>query len=191
MQRTISRDTPSIGRRTLIGAGLAVSTLTGSAARAQDVADAPPQRGDHFVHLGGPHKGEVVKIENLVVGGAQIQAYPADRNGVVRNGSRLNIVLMARLNSDDLSEETRARAAEGVVAYSGVCTHQACPVNMWSEEQAAFVCSCHGSTYDPRNGAQVISGPAPHPLAALPLMSEGGVVYVAGAFTRKVGASQV
>ena len=47
----------------------------------------------------------------------------------------------------NLSEETRGRAAEGVVAYSAVCTHQACPVNMWSKERDAFVCSCHGSVY--------------------------------------------
>jgi Rieske Fe-S protein len=77
--------------------------------------------------------------------------------------------------------------AGGVVAYSGVCTHQACPVNMWADDRHTFVCSCHGSVYDPRNGAEVLDGPAPRHLAGLPLKSENGVVIVAGGFAGRVG----
>ena len=55
------------------------------------------------------------------------------------------------------------------------------------DERHAFVCSCDGSTYDPKNGAAVLFGPAPRPLAALPLKSENGLLTVAGAFTRHVG----
>ena len=55
----------------------------------------------------------------------------------------------------------------------------------------AFVCSCHASIFDPRNGAQVISGPAPRPLAALGLKLKDGVVTVASTFSGHVGASQI
>jgi Rieske Fe-S protein len=96
-------------------------------------------------------------------------------------------VLLARVGNDGLDEETRKRAADGVVAYSAICTHQACPVNQWSTEKLAMVCSCHGSTYDPKNGAKVIFGPAPLPLAALPLKSENGVLIVARGFVGRVG----
>jgi Rieske Fe-S protein len=65
-----------------------------------------------------------------------------------------------------------------VVAYSAICTHQACPVNQWSEEKKAMVYSCHAPTYDPKNGANVIFGPAPKSLAALPLKSESGLLIV-------------
>lgn len=116
-----------------------------------------------------------------------MQAYPADPNGVVRDGTRLNLVILLRVGSDGLSEETHERSADGVVAYSGVCTHQACPVNMWSDDLKAFVCSCHGSIYDPKNGAEVVAGPAPRRLAALPLKSENGLLTVAGGFTGRVG----
>ena len=40
-------------------------------------------------------------------------------------------------------------------------------MNMWSRDRKAFVCSCHGSIYDPKNDAEVLFGPAPRPLAGV------------------------
>ena len=174
------------GRRAVLKAALALAAI--SPARAQDdPASAPPQPGDRLVFLTGPKQGAPIRVDDLTLGGPQEQAYPADSNGLVRDGSRLNLVILARIGSDGLDDETRARSADGVVAYSGVCTHQACPVNMWSSDLSAFVCSCHGSTYDPKNGAEVMFGPAPHHLAGLPLKSENGLIIVAGGFTGRVG----
>ena len=111
-------------------------------------------------------------------------------DGTVRNETPLNLVILARFDPADLSEETQAQAAEGVVAYSAVCTHQACPVNMWSKERDAFVCSCHGSVYNPRNGAEVMAGPAPRPLPSLGLKIADGTVVVASGFSGRVGGTQ-
>ena len=119
-----------------------------------------------------------------------MQAYPMSQDGTVRNESRLNLVILARFDPADLTEETQARAAEGVVAYSGVCTHQGCPVNMWSKEHGAFVCSCHGSLFNPRNGAEVMAGPAPLPLAALSLKIADGDVAATSTFFGRVGFMQ-
>jgi Rieske Fe-S protein len=58
---------------------------------------------------------------------------------------------------------------------------------MWSNETHAFVCSCHGSVYDPRAGAEVLDGPAPRHLAALPLEIKDGMLTAAGGFTGRVG----
>ncbi|WP_048860435.1 QcrA and Rieske domain-containing protein [Acidisphaera rubrifaciens] len=154
-------------------------------------ASKPPQPGDHFVHLTGPKKGAVVKADDLPLGGPQIQAYPADpKTGLVRDGSRLNLVLLARFKPDVLAADTRPLAADGVVAYSGVCTHQGCPVNMWSSDQGVFYCSCHGSMYDPRDGAHVVGGPAPRPLPALGLKMNDGTPVVSESFNARVGATQ-
>ena len=122
-----------------------------------------------------------------MVGGPQMQVYPVSQDGTVRNESRLNLVILARFDPSELAEETRARAAEGVVAYSGICTHQGCPVNMWSKDNGAFVCSCHGSLFNPRNGADVLAGPAPLPLAALGLRVADGDVAVTSTFFGRVG----
>jgi len=193
MQDRDLRDGPGCLRRAVLGAGLLAAPWLIAAAQAQDAPSAPdpasmpPQPGDRLVFLTGARKGEPIRVDDLPLGGPQAQAYPADPNGTVRDGSRLNLLIVARIGSDGLSEETRARAADGVVAYSGVCTHQACPVNMWSADLTAFVCSCHGSTYDPKDGAEVMFGPAPRRLAALPLKSEQGLLTVAAPFAGRVG----
>src|SRR5260370_12476336 len=110
-----------------------------------------------------------VRAEDLALGGPQMQAYPMAPDGTVRSDSRLNLVILARFDPAALTDETRTRAADGVVAYSAICTHQGCPVNAWSNERSAFVCSCHGAIYDPSNTAEEMGGPAPRPLAALSL----------------------
>jgi Rieske Fe-S protein len=182
-----------ISRRVLLGAGLASVPLWTTRAKADDEADPTeilPQVGDHFVYLVGPQEGQVVKSADLVVGAPQIQVYPADPSGRVRDGSRLNLVIMMRIDTAGASPETLSHAADGVVAYSGVCTHQGCPVNMWSTDKAAFYCSCHGSEYNPKDGANVIGGPAPQPLSALPLKVADGVLLVAAGFTGPVGVAQ-
>jgi Rieske Fe-S protein len=155
-----------------------------------DAARLPPQPGDRLVFLTGPNKGQVVRLDNLAMGGPQVQVFPAGPDGTVRNGTPLNLVILARFDPAELSDETRERAAEGVVAYSAVCTHQACPVNMWSKARDGFVCSCHGSVYDPKNGAAVVDGPAPRPLPSLGLTIADGVVAVASGFSSRVGGTQ-
>jgi rieske iron-sulfur protein len=175
------------GRRAVLGVGLAAAPWLAASARADDPTSLRPQPGDNLVYLVGPKQGKPIRSDDLQIGAIQVQAYPAAPNGTVRDGSRLNLVIVARIGYDGVSEDTRAHMADGVVAYSGVCTHQGCPVNMWSDERHAFVCSCHGSIYDPRNDATVLFGPAPRHLAALPLKSENGVLKVAGGFIGRVG----
>ena len=177
-------------RRALLGAAVALCHWPIIPAWAEDQPDETakrPQPGDHLVFLTGPNKDLPARAEDLELGGTQLQAFPADPKGLVRDGSPLNLVLLVRVGGDGLDEETRKRSADGVVAYSAICTHQACPVNQWSTEKMAMVCSCHGSTYDPKNGAKVIFGPAPLPLAALPLKSDNGLLVVAGGFVGRVG----
>jgi rieske iron-sulfur protein len=60
---------------------------------------------------------------------------------------------------------------------------------MWSKDQNAFVCSCHGSIYDPKKGAEVLFGPAPRPLPSLGLKVVDGVVTVAAGFSSRVGGT--
>jgi rieske iron-sulfur protein len=68
-----------------------------------------------------------------------------------------------------------------------VCTHTGCTVEGWDGETQELTCPCHGSKYAAANGAKVLLGPAPKPLAMLPLKIESGAIIVAGAFSRKVG----
>jgi rieske iron-sulfur protein len=173
-----------------IGLGLTLPLLQAHAAE-EDPKKARPQAGDRFVFFSGERKGEIIKRGDLPLGGPQILAYPMDpATETVRDGSRLNQVLLVRFEPDQLSEETRANAAEGCVAYSAACTHQACPVSMWKKDEGVLYCACHGSEFDPKNAAEVVGGPAPRRLAMLPLKLEDGVLVAAGLFTSSVGATK-
>jgi Rieske Fe-S protein len=110
---------------------------------------------------------------------------PTDRT--VRSGSRLNRLLLVRIALDAASPETRARAADGVVAYTAICTHTGCDVVEWLADDRLLYCPCHFSKFDPRDGARVLDGPAPRPLPALPLTVKEGKLVVAGPFTARVG----
>jgi cytochrome b6-f complex iron-sulfur subunit len=59
------------------------------------------------------------------------------------------------------------------VAYSAICTHQGCTVDY---KDGNLACPCHGSVFDPANGAAVVAGPAPRPLPEIPVKVEGGEV---------------
>jgi rieske iron-sulfur protein len=177
-----------------VGAGLSLSPSAfaddkpDAGDTATDATSVPPQLGDHFAFALGDKEGEV-KVDDLEVGGPQVVAYPMDpKSGVIRDNSRFNMVILIRYDPSQLSEETRAHAADGVVCYTAVCTHQGCPVSMWSTEREAVFCSCHGSIYDLKDGAEVLDGPAPRPLPALPVKIENGAPTVAGAFTGRVGS---
>jgi ubiquinol-cytochrome c reductase iron-sulfur subunit len=58
---------------------------------------------------------------------------------------------------------------ESFFAYSRVCTHAGCAVAQYEDESQVLLCPCHQSTFDLREGARPISGPAARPLPQLPL----------------------
>jgi Rieske Fe-S protein len=60
------------------------------------------------------------------------------------------------------------------VAYSAVCTHQQCTV---AYRDGQLACPCHGSIFDPADGAEVVSGPAERPLPEVPVEVRGGEVF--------------
>lgn len=152
-----------------------------------------PQKADLLVFSEGERAGEVIRPQDLKAGGPPVRAWPKDpRTSVVRKGSRLNEVLVVKLDPAELDEATRSRAAGGVVAYSAICVHTGCPITAWvkaaSGDKDVFKCVCHNSEYDPRQSAQVVFGPAPRRLPALPLAADDGPLTVAAAFIGKVGA---
>jgi Rieske Fe-S protein len=172
----------------MLGVGLSLPFFDAARAATKGPATQRPTTGDQFVFVLGDKKGEVVKAEDLAAGGPQQLAYPMDPvSKVVRDGSRLNQVLLIRLDPAQLNPDTKTRSAEGVVAYSAICTHQGCDVSQWKGESGMLLCVCHGSEFDPRERAKVTFGPAPRRLPILPVKVENGVVTVASPFEGKPG----
>lgn len=189
-QHTLTRRAAAV-----VATGAALGLLEaarGSAALAQ--ATTPPERnqrpkkGDRLVFASGANAGKEITPDLLPEGGPQVLAWPKDpASGTVRDGSRLNQVLVVRLGEDGLDEATRARSAGGIVAYSATCTHAQCPVTEWLKDREILHCPCHNSEYDPRRGAQVVNGPAPRNLPPLPVSLDGSTLVVAEPFIGRVG----
>jgi Rieske Fe-S protein len=178
------------GRRALLKAGIGVGlglTLPSRSAGQGEPASIRPKEGDLLVALADPDRAPLTPGD-IPRGGVQTMAWamdPADRT--VRSGARFNQLLLVRFDPEKLSAETRSRAADGVVAYSVICTHSGCDVDDWLPDEQLLSCSCHSSMFDPRDGARVVDGPAPRELPALPLKVADGKLVVAGPFTARVG----
>jgi Rieske Fe-S protein len=171
--------------------GLGVANIARSDQSDAEAAALPPQENDWLAHAFGDREGQIIAPDDLAVGTKQVFAFSMDpETGIVRNGSRLNQVVLIRLDPQWLSEQTRARSADGIVAYSGVCTHTGCDITDWNVDQNRFQCPCHESQFDPSDGARVVGGPAPWQLAALPLKLVEGRLTVAGEFIGRVGFQQ-
>jgi rieske iron-sulfur protein len=169
-----------IDRRALLMAGL------GMALGQTDPASSRPKIGDLFVKAGDTAKTPLTPGD-IAAGAPQTLAWPMDpSDGTVRSGSRLNQVALLRLDPQSLSPETRARAADGIVAYTAICTHTGCEVDDWEPAGRLLACQCHSSQFDPRDGAKVVDGPAPRPLPALPLKVVDGKLVVAQPFTAPI-----
>jgi rieske iron-sulfur protein len=105
---------------------------------------------------------------------------------MLRSGSRLNRVLLVRLDPDKFSPETRSRAVDGIVAYSAICTHNGCEVTEWISDEQLLFCPCHESKFAPKDGGRVVDGPAPRMLPALPLNHVEKKQVVAKPFTARI-----
>jgi|TARA_B100000315_G_scaffold56297_1_gene50609 Rieske Fe-S protein len=151
-----------------------------------------PQVEDLLVYAHGDRRGEPIQAGDLKPNAMPTAALPMEpTTSIIRSGSRLNNVMLVRLDQDQLTGKTAKHAAGGVVAYSSVCTHTGCDVNKWNDTTSRLVCSCHESEFEVADAARVVKGPAPKPLAMLPLKEVAGKLVVKSGFTRRVGFQQM
>jgi rieske iron-sulfur protein len=180
---------------TALAAGACLAAKPVTAEEDQPGSDERPQKGDFLVQSEGEHAGQVIRPGDLKLDGPPVHAWPKDpKSSVIRDGSRLNEIVLVKLDPGELDDETRSRSADGIVAYSAFCTHAGCSVTGWLKAETAdkdvLKCFCHNSEFNPRESAQVVFGPAPRRLAALPLVVADGSLTVAAPFIGKVGAQQ-
>ena len=174
---------------TLAATGMAL--LGGAGAFAQsDPKSMRPQSGDVLVYADGANANKPIMATDVKPGSKQVLAWAMDPSSkAVRDGSKLNQVLVIAVDPSKMSDATKANAAGSIVAYSAVCTHVGCLVEGFEKDSDRLICPCHQSEYDPADSAKVTGGPAPRRLATLPLKSgDGGAIAVAGTFKGHVGA---
>jgi Rieske Fe-S protein len=180
-----------IGRRAALELGLGLALAPRWALAQTDAARERPKEGDLLVATAAAAP-EPLKPDDLPLDGKQTLAWPIDpETKTVRNGSRLNKVLLLRLDPEGFDPETKERAADGVVGYSAICPHTGCDVTNWHPDRRLLECPCHYSIYDPREEAKVVSGPSPRRLPALPLKIVDGKLAIAKPFIGRPGFQQM
>jgi rieske iron-sulfur protein len=158
-----------IERRVALGLGICFTLAPGLAFAQADPTRERPREGDLLVAVDATAP-QPLTPEDVPLGAKPVMAWPMDpESNTVRSGSRLNKVLLLRLDPEGFDAETKDHAADGIIAYSAVCTHAGCDVVSWHPDQHLLECPCHNSVYDPTAGGKVVSGPAPRRLPALPV----------------------
>jgi Rieske Fe-S protein len=185
----------AVSRRVILAGCLASSGAVRSrGARADEPVDPRrtelPQPGDQLIEVGTDPDEKPIKPDDMALQDLVLAWALDPRANIVRDQSRLNMVLLMRFDPASLDAAETPMALNGIVAYSAVCTHQQCWVTDWLKSAQVLQCPCHQSRYDLRHGAKVVGGPAPRPLPALPLKLSDGVLSVAGPFTSRVGGEQ-
>jgi rieske iron-sulfur protein len=134
--------------------------------------------GDGLVYAQGGNTGNPVMASSIKVGDA-VLVYPA---GKASNPA--NLVQLIKLEEKAFKPPTDvALTHKGFVAYSAICTHLGCTVSWMANKEspaASFTeCYCHNSTFNPAQGAKVMGGPAPIPLAqiGIKVMQDGTLAF--------------
>ena len=143
---------PALSRRGLLaGAGAGAAVLTVAACGSDDSGSSGTTTSGSggASKPGGGSGGSLTSVADVPVGGA-VSAKDSSGAPVI------------------VSQPSKGE----VVAFSAICTHKGCTVAPQGDQ---LVCPCHGSTYDLATGDNT-GGPAPKPLAKIPVKVKGGQV---------------
>jgi len=101
-------------------------------------------------------------------------------------------VILVRMEPDEINaaEGRENWHVDGILAYSKICTHVGCPINLYEQNTHHMLCPCHQSTFDLADNGRVVFGPAPRNLPQLPLaVDDDGYLVAQSDFTESVGPS--
>jgi ubiquinol-cytochrome c reductase iron-sulfur subunit len=191
-----------VTRKRLLGGAAVVAGGAVTAAFVAPVASLGPVVSSHELLETPWRRGKrVVREDNIPVKAADIEVgtfYSGFAEGASHDDAASPIVIV-RLDPQDLNlpPGREGWAPNGIVAYSKICTHAGCAINLYRkptfpqvEPKPALVCPCHYSTFDPSDGGTVLFGPAGRDLPQLPLMIDRkGVLRAAGNFSGPPGPS--
>ncbi len=145
------------------------------------------QPGDKLVSAKGGNMGSLLRASSFNTGDALL-AFPAGKSS-----NPANLVQVIKLQEGDFKPPIHLDLTDqGFVAYSAICTHLGCTVSWVKNEKAPDAsfseCFCHNSIFDPAQGAKVMGGPAPIPLAQIgvKVAADGTLVFTSD-FTGPIG----
>ncbi|GAA0334476.1 ubiquinol-cytochrome c reductase iron-sulfur subunit [Streptomyces blastmyceticus] len=98
-------------------------------------------------------------------------------------------LMIVRLRPENIKDKKELDwSADGIVAFSKICTHVGCPISLYEQQTHHVLCPCHQSTFDLSDGGRVIFGPAGHALPQLRIkVNDKGYLEAMGDFAEPVG----
>jgi ubiquinol-cytochrome c reductase iron-sulfur subunit len=99
-------------------------------------------------------------------------------------------VMLVRIEPDELriAPGRENWQIDGIVAYSKICTHAGCPINLYEQLTHHLLCPCHQSTFDLGDNGKVVFGPASRSLPQLPIfVDDEGYIAARSEFPEPVG----
>ncbi|ANB16919.1 ubiquinol-cytochrome c reductase iron-sulfur subunit [Dokdonella koreensis] len=167
--------------------GFALAPLGASAFAQTAGRSQKPEPGDRLAFMVGDKKDQEITPADLLVGAVPTLAYPLDPATGKVLVSRVNLLTVVKLKAEDIQPSSQKNAADGIVAFSAICTHYGCPITTLHPSQSQIVCNCHGSVFNAADRGVVTTGPATRRLAMLPLAIKDGALVVAGKFDGPLG----
>lgn len=193
--------TPITRKKLLGGAAVAAGGALGAAFVAPAASLGPALSSHVLLETPWRRGTRVVREDNVPVKASDIEQ-GTFYNGFAEGASHDVLgspIVIVRLDPAALKlpPERKSWAPQGIVAYSKICTHAGCAINLYRkptfpavEPKPALVCPCHYSSFDPSNGGKVLFGPAGRDLPQLPLMIDRrGVLRASGNFSGPPGPS--
>ncbi len=145
------------------------------------------QPGDVLVYAQGGSTGASIMASSMKAGDA-VLAYPSGKSS-----NPANLVQLVKLDENAFKPPTDLSLTDkGFAAYSAICTHLGCTVswaaNAASPDASFTECYCHGSIFNPAEGAKVMGGPAPIPLSQIGVkVKEDGTLVFTSDFNGPIG----
>jgi rieske iron-sulfur protein len=145
------------------------------------------QPGDVLVYAQGGSAGTPIMGSSMKVGDA-VLTYPT---GKASNPA--NLVQLIKLEETAFKPPTDISLTDrGFVAYSAICTHLGCTVSWMANSESPSAsyteCYCHNSIFNPAQGAKVVAGPAPIPLAQIGVkVMQDGTLSFTSDFSGPIG----
>ena len=126
---------------------------------------------------------------DMPLGAAQTLAWAMDpADGTVRSGSRLNQVILLRLDPGHAEPgDTRAGGGRRGRVHVNLHAHRLRRRRLAADRTSAGAASVISRSSIRGTAAKVVDGPAPRPLPALPLKIVDGKLVVAQPFTAPIG----
>ncbi|HVS85585.1 MAG TPA: Rieske 2Fe-2S domain-containing protein [Gaiellaceae bacterium] len=183
-----------LGAGGALGAALLTPALSfGPVLRIGSYFATPWRRGRRLVDEDGkPYKASDIEPDGFYT------AFPEDLPTELKEELAAPVVLVRLpVSTLRLPPELQGYDANGIVAYSKICTHAGCAISLYraplfqpDEPRPALVCPCHYSTFDPSDGGSVIFGPAGRKLPMLPVyVDPRGYLRARHTFDEAVGPS--